>query len=99
MVKNMLVKVVGDYIEKEWTNERTGEKSTIKSIQLVVKDGRESFVAEAKSDVAERVRDMNLKPDTPVTVNLYFDAADVTKDGNTRYFQRVGISDIVANAF
>ena len=47
MVEKMIVKVVGNYSENDWQNNRTGEKKLIKSIQVVLKNGREGYVAEA----------------------------------------------------
>ena len=99
MVEKMIVKVVGNYSETEWTNPRTGEKKPIKSIQVVLKNGREGFVAEANDDLAKQIDGMKLKVDTPVMVNLSFDYQDVTKDNVTRYFQRVRIIDFAPLAY
>ena len=95
MVEKMIVKVVGNYSENDWQNNRTGEKKLIKSIQVVLKNGREGVVAEASGELAEKIRDMKLKVDTPVLVNLSFDYQEVTKDNVVRYFQRVRIEDLV----
>ena len=95
----MIVKVVGNYSENDWQNNRTGEKKLIKSIQVVLKNGREGYVAEASGELAEKIRDMKLKVDTPVLVNLSFDYQEVTKDNVVRYFQRVRIEDFVPLAF
>ena len=95
----MIVKVVGNYSETEWTNPRTGEKKPIKSIQVVLKNGREGFVAEANDDLAKQIDGMKLKVDTPVMVNLSFDYQDVTKDNVVRYFQRVRIIDFAPLAY
>ena len=35
MIEKMIVKVVGNYSENDWQNNRTGEKKLIKSIQVV----------------------------------------------------------------
>ena len=99
MVEKMIVKVVGNYSENDWQNNRTGEKKLIKSIQIVLKNGREGYVAEASGELAEKIRDMKLKVDTPVLVNLSFDYQEVTKDNVVRYFQRVRIEDFVPLAF
>lgn len=99
MVEKMLVKVVGNYSETEWQNPRTGEKKQIKSIQVVLKNGREGFVAEASDDLAKSIADMKLKVDTPVMVNLSFDYQETTKDNVVRYFQRVRIIDFATLAF
>jgi hypothetical protein len=99
MIEKMIVKVVGNYSENEWTNPRTGEKKQIKSIQVVLKNGRESFVAEANDDLAKTIGDMNLKPDTPALVNLSFDAQESVKDNVVRYYQRVRIVDFSPLAF
>ena len=99
MVEKMIVKVVGNYSENDWQNSRTGEKKLIKSIQVVLKNGREGYVAEASGELAEKIRDMKLKVDTPVLVNLSFDYQEVTKDNVVRYFQRVRIEDFVPLAF
>ena len=99
MVEKMIVKVVGNYSENDWQNNRTGEKKLIKSIQVVLKNGREGVVAEASGELAEKIRDMKLKVDTPVLVNLSFDYQEVTKDNAVRYFQRVRIEDFVPLAF
>ena len=99
MVEKMIVKVVGNYSENDWQNNRTGEKKLIKSIQVVLKNGREGVVAEASGELAEKIRDMKLKVDTPVLVNLSFDYQEVTKDNVVRYFQRVRIEDFVPLAF
>ena len=99
MVEKMIVKVVGNYSENDWQNNRTGEKKLIKSIQVVLKNGREGYVAEASGELAEKIRDMKLKFDTPVLVNLSFDYQEVTKDNVVRYFQRVRIEDFVPLAF
>lgn len=99
MVEKMIVKVVGNYSENDWQNNRTGEKKLIKSIQVVLKNGREGYVAEASGELAEKIRDMKLKVDTPVMVNLSFDYQEVTKDNVVRYFQRVRIEDFVPLAF
>ena len=99
MVEKMLVKVVGSYTENDWQNPRTGEKVKIKSITLVLQQGKESFVAEASDATAERVRDLNLRTDMPVLASLYFDAQQTTKDNQVRYFQRVRIADIVPIVF
>ena len=99
MVEKMIVKVVGNYSENDWQNNRTGEKKLIKSIQVVLKNGREGYVAEASGELAEKIRDMKLKVDTPVMVNLSFDYQEVTKDNAVRYFQRVRIEDFVPLAF
>ena len=95
----MIVKVVGNYSENDWQNNRTGEKKLIKSIQVVLKNGREGYVAEASGELAEKIRDMKLKVDTPVLVNLSFDYQEVTKDNVVRYFQRVRIEDLIPLAF
>ena len=99
MVEKMIVKVVGNYSENDWQNNRTGEKKLIKSIQVVLKNGREGYVAEASGELAEKIRDMKLKVDTPVMVNLSFDYQEVTKDNAVRYFQRVRIEDLIPLAF
>ena len=99
MVEKMYVKVVGNYTETDWQNNRTGEKKLIKSIQVVLKNGREGYVAEASGELAEKIRDMKLKVDTPVMVNLSFDYQESTKDNVVRYFQRVRIEDFVPLAF
>lgn len=99
MIEKMIVKVVGNYSETEWTNPRTGETKPIKSIQVVLKNGREGFVAEANDDLAKQIDGMKLKVDTPVMVNLSFDYQDVTKDNVTRYFQRVRIIDFAPLAY
>ena len=99
MIEKMIVKVVGNYSENDWQNNRTGEKKLIKSIQVVLKNGREGYVAEASGELAEKIRDMKLKVDTPVLVNLSFDYQEVTKDNVVRYSQRVRIEDFVPLAF
>lgn len=99
MIEKMIVKVVGNYSENEWQNPRTGEKKLIKSIQVVLKNGREGFVAEANDDLAKSIADMKLKVDTPVMVNLSFEYQETTKDNVVRYFQRVRIIDIANLAF
>ena len=99
MIEKMIVKVVGNYSENEWQNPRTGEKKVIKSIQVVLKNGREGFVAEASDDLAKRIADMKLKVDTPVMVNLSFDYQETTKDNVVRYFQRVRIIDFATLAY
>lgn len=99
MIEKMIVKVVGDYSETEWTNPRTGEKKLIQSVQVVLKNGREGFVAEANDDLAKAISDMKLKVDTPVLVNLSFDYADKTSDNVTRYFQRVRVIDFIPLSF
>ena len=99
MVEKMIVKVVGNYSENDWQNNRTGEKKLIKSIQVVLKNGREGYGAEASGELAEKIRDMKLKVDTPVMVNLSFDYQESTKDNAVRYFQRVRIEDFVTLAF
>lgn len=99
MVEKMLVKVVGNYSENEWQNPRTGEKKVIKSIQVVLKNGREGFVAEASDDLAQKIAAMNLKVDTPVSVNLSFEYQETTKDNVVRYFQRVRVIDFIPLAF
>jgi hypothetical protein len=99
MVEKMIVKVVGNYSENDWQNNRTGEKKLIKSIQVVLKNGREGYVAEASGELAEKIRDMKLKVDTPVMVNLSFDYQESTKDNAVRYFQRVRIEDFIPLAF
>lgn len=99
MVEKMIVKVVGDYSENEWQNPRTGEKKVIKSIQVVLKNGREGVVAEANDDLAKNIAKMKLKVDTPVIVNLSFDYQETTKDDVTRYFQRVRVLDLIPLAF
>lgn len=99
MIEKMIVKVVGNYSENDWQNNRTGEKKLIKSIQVVLKNGREGYVAEASGELAEKIRDMMLKVDTPVLVNLSFDYQEVTKDNVVRYFQRVRIEDLIPLAF
>ena len=99
MIEKMIVKVVGNYSENEWQNPRTGEKKVIKSIQVVLKNGREGFVAEASDDLAKSIADMKLKVDTPGMVNLSFDYQETTKDNVVRYFQRVRIIDFATLAF
>lgn len=99
MIEKMIVKVVGNYSENEWQNPRTGEKKIIKSIQVVLKNGREGFVAEASDDLAKSIADMKLKVDTPVMVNLSFDYQETTKDNVVRYFQRVRIIDFATLAY
>lgn len=99
MVEKMLVKAVGNYSENEWQNPRTGEKKVIKSIQVVLKNGREGFVAEANDDLAQKISGMNLKVDTPVAVSLSFDYQETTKDNVVRYFQRVHITAFIPLAF
>ena len=99
MIEKMIVKVVGNYSENDWQNNRTGEKKLIKSIQVVLKNGREGVVAEASGELAEKIRDMKLKVDTPVLVNLSFDYQESTKDNVVRYFQRVRIEDFIPLAF
>lgn len=99
MIEKMIVKVVGNYSENEWQNPRTGEKKVIKSIQVVLKNGREGFVAEASDDLAKSIADMKLKVDTPVIVNLSFDYQETTKDNVVRYFQRVRIIDFATLAY
>ena len=99
MVEKMIVKVVGNYSENDWQNNRTGEKKLIKSIQVVLKNGREGYVAEASGELAEKIRDMKLKVDTPVMVNLSLDYQESTKDNAVRYFQRVRVENIIPLAF
>lgn len=99
MVEKMYVKSVGNYTETDWQNPRTGERKKIKSITLVLQNGREGYVAEANDEVAERIRDMKLAPDTPVAVSLYFEATQSTKDNVVRYFQRVRIENVITLTF
>lgn len=99
MVEKMLVKAVGNYSENEWQNPRTGEKKMIRSIQVVMRNGREGFVAEANDDLAQKIAAMNLKVDTPCAVILSFDYQETTKDNVVRYYQRVRIIDFIPLAF
>ena len=57
------------------------------------------FAEKHQAELAEKIRDMKLKVDTPVLVNLSFDYQEVTKDNVVRYFQRVRIEDFVPLAF
>ena len=99
MVEKMFVKSVGNYTETDWQNPRTGEHKLIKSITLVLQNGREGYVAEANDNLASRIRDMNLKVDTPVAVSLSFEAGQSTKDNVVRYFQRVRIENLITLTF
>lgn len=95
MVDLMLISTVGGYSQNEWTNPRTGERKIIKSFGLVLQQGNNSYVAEANDEVAERLKNMNLQPDTRVIASLSFSAQRNEKDGAVRYFQRVRIENIV----
>lgn len=99
MIEKMIVKAVGNYSENEWQNPRTGEKKVIKSIQVVLKNGREGFVAEANDDLAQKIAGMNIKVDTPVAVGLSFDYQETVKDNVVRYFQRVRVDYFIPLAF
>lgn len=95
MVERMLINVVGNYIENEWQNPRTGERKTIKSFGLILQNGNDTFNAEAQDDVAVAMKDMNLKANMPVMVSLSFQAQRSEKDNIVRYYQRVRIEKIV----
>lgn len=94
-VENAIINVVGGYTENDWTNPRTGERKQIKSFGLVLQVGNNQFVAEASDEMAEKMRSMELKPDTKVLVALSFQATRNEKDGGVRYFQRVRIEKLV----
>lgn len=96
MVEKMLINVVGNYIENDWQNPRTGEKKLIKSFGLILQNGNNTFNAEAQDDVAVAMKAMNLKADMPVLVSLSFQAQRSEKDNVVRYYQRVRIEKIVA---
>lgn len=95
MVEKMLINVVGNYIENDWQNPRTGEKKLIKSFGLILQNGNNTFSAEAQDDVAVAMKAMNLKADMPVLVSLSFQAQRSEKDNVVRYYQRVRIEKIV----
>lgn len=95
MVEKMLINVVGNYIENNWQNPRTGETKVIKSFGLILQCGNNTFSAEAQDDVAVALKGMDLKPDTPVLASLSFQAQRSEKDGSVRYYQRVRIEKIV----
>lgn len=95
MVEKMLINVVGNYIENDWQNPRTGERKVLKSFSLVLQNGNDTFNAEASDDVAVAMKDMNLKADMPVMVSLSFQAQRSEKEGVVRYFQKVRIEKIV----
>lgn len=95
MVEKMLISVVGNYIENDWQNPRTGERKLLKSFSLVLQNGNDTFSAEALDDVAVAMKDMKLKPDMPVMVSLSFQAQRSEKENVVRYFQRIRIEKIV----
>lgn len=94
-VEVAIVNVVGGYTENDWTNPRTGERKQIKSFGLVLQVGNNTFVAEASDEMAEKMRSMDLKPDTQVLVSLSFQATRAEKDGVVRYYQRVRLEKVV----
>lgn len=95
MVAMMLINVVGNYTENNWQNPRTGESKLIRSFGLILQCGSNTFSAEAQDDVAVAMKNMDLKPDTPVLVSLSFQAQRSEKDGAVRYYQRIRIEKIV----
>ena len=95
MVEKMIINVVGNYVENEWQNPRTGEKKLIKSIGLILQCGNNTFSAEAQDETAVVIRDMNLKPDMHVLASLSFSAQRSEKSEVVRYFQKVRIEKIV----
>lgn len=95
MVEKFIINAVGGYTENDWQNPRTGEKKLIKSFGLVLQSGNNSFVAEASDETAEKLKGMNLKPDSQVLASLSFVASRQEKDGNVRYYQRVRIEKLV----
>ena len=90
-----IINVVGGYTENDWTNPRTGERKQIKSFGLVLQIGNNQFVAEASDEMAEKLRSMDLKPDSHVLVALSFQATRNEKEGSVRYFQRVRVEKLV----
>lgn len=95
MVEKMIINAVGNYIENDWQNPRTGEKKKIKSFPLVLQNGSDVFAAEAQDEAAEVLKGMPLKQDQHVLVSLSFSASRTEKDGVVRYFQRVRIENLV----
>lgn len=95
MVEKMIVNAVGNYVENDWQNPRTGEKKKIKSFGLVLQSGSDVFATEAQDEMAETLRDMNIKQDSHVLASLSFSASRTEKDGVVRYFQRVRIEKLV----
>lgn len=51
MEKIVKVTEIGQLVERTWTNER-GETRTIASVEVVVTDGIDTFVAEANEELA-----------------------------------------------
>ena len=94
VTKVMIEKVLG-YSENEYQNPRTGERRQIRSFSLIVKDGKDSFIADASDDEAERLKNLNLEPDNMALVNLSFYASASEKDGKVSYWQRVRIERLI----
>ena len=90
-----IVNVVGGYSENDWTNPRTGERKQIKSFGLVLQVGNNQFAAEASDEMAEKLKAMNVMPDSRVLVALSFQVSRSEKDGKVMYFQRVRIEKLV----
>ena len=90
-----IVNVVGGYTENDWTNPRTGERKLIKSFGLVLQVGNNQFAAEASDETAEKLKAMDLKPDTRVLVALSFQVSRNERDGKVMYFQRVRVEKLV----
>lgn len=90
-----IVNVVGGYAENDWTNPRTGERKQIKSFGLVLQVGNNQFAAEASDEMAEKLKAMNVMPDSRVLVALSFQVSRSEKDGKVMYFQRVRIEKLV----
>ena len=92
-----LVRVMGQGAlkENEWTNDR-GETRTIKSLEVTLTDGNDTFVGEMKGDQAEQTAKNPLRQDVMYSVRCKLEVNKATNKstGATREFNSIRILDI-----
>lgn len=79
--------------EREWTNQR-GEIMTIKSVELRLGGGIDTFVVEATDRLAERLNKEPLNKEIVYMARCTLSVREWTKDGNTYRSNQIRLNDI-----
>jgi len=96
MEKIVKVKNQGTLQERDWTNERTGEKKVIKSLTLEVTDGIDTFLVEANDAQAEALAKSPLKTDALYGLRCRMVVNEkTTENGQKRRFTNIKVINIV----
>ena len=96
MEKIVRIKSQGTLQERDWTNERTGEKKVIKSLTLEVTDGIDTFLVDASDTLAEALAKSPLRTDVLYGLRCRMVVNETMREsGEKRRFTNIKIINIV----